>query len=107
MRVVAVAETRAEIERLRDQQWSTRDREITKQSDKRWENLTKRIEEKMVSEGKLIGPDRDYTKGPGFDSGMTYINTKVLDRIVQDIQTRKLRINLLENGVVVDTVKLE
>ncbi len=107
MRVVAVAETRAEIERLRDQQWSTRDREITKQSDKRWENLTKRIEEKMVSEGKLIGPGRDYTKGPGFDSGMTYINTKVLDRIVQDIQTGKLRINLLENGVVVDTVKLE
>ncbi|MGR3296068.1 MAG: hypothetical protein ACUZ8A_07575 [Candidatus Bathyanammoxibius sp.] len=102
-----MTETRAEIERLRDQQWSDRDREMTKQSDKRWEYLAKRIEERMVSEGKPIGPDRDYTKGSGFDSGMTYINPDVLDRIVQDIQTGKLRINLLENGVVVDTVKLE
>jgi hypothetical protein len=107
IRVVAVAETRAEIERLRDQQWSTRDREITKENDKRWYNLTKRIEQRMVSEGKPIGPDRDYTKGPGFDSGMTHINTDVLGRIVQDIQTGKLRINLLKNGVIVDTVKLE
>ncbi len=64
----------------------------------------------MVSEGGLKGSydsDSDYTKGSWFDTGMTYINPKVAERMFQDIITGKLKINLLENGVVVDTVKLE
>jgi hypothetical protein len=64
----------------------------------------------MVSEGRLKGSDgsdRDYTKGSWYDTGMTYVNPKVAERFYQDIITGKLKINLLENGVVVDTVKLE
>jgi hypothetical protein len=110
IRVIALAETRAEMERLRDQQWSPSDRKTIKQSEKRLENLFNRIKEKMISEGELKGLDddgRDYTKGSWFDTGMTYRNQKVFERFVQDIQTGKLKINLLKNGVVVDTFKLE
>jgi len=50
-----VAETRTEIEKLREQQRFPRDKEILKQGEKRFEDLCKRIEEKMRSEGKLKG----------------------------------------------------
>jgi len=55
IRVIAVAETRTEIEKLREQQRFPRDKEILKQGEKRFEDLYKRIKEKMRSEGKLKG----------------------------------------------------
>ncbi|MFC2157874.1 hypothetical protein ACFLT9_08560 [Acidobacteriota bacterium] len=110
IRVVATAETRTEIERLREQQRSPGDKEILEQGEKRLEKLLKTIEDKMRSEGKLESfpdTDRSLFENSEWQSGIPSLIEEVFKRFVQDIQSGKLVINILKNGVIVDTVEIK
>jgi len=64
----------------------------------------------MRSEGKLKGLtdiEKELFNNSEWESGIPAFSEEVLKRLVQDIQTGKLVINILKDGVIVETVEIK